>query len=102
MTFQEMAVSAKPAAEVSIDRALVRELICAQASQWSGRTLTYLATGWDNEVYRLGDDLLVRLPRRALAEKIGHKERKWLPGSAEGLVDTKVYAARATDSIIVA
>ncbi|MGP9489365.1 aminoglycoside phosphotransferase family protein [Glutamicibacter sp. AOP5-A2-7] len=79
MTFQEMAVSAKPAAEVSIDRALVRELICAQTSQWSGRTLTYLATGWDNEVYRLGDDLLVRLPRRALAEKIGHKERKWLP-----------------------
>ncbi|PQZ98206.1 phosphotransferase [Arthrobacter sp. MYb224] len=79
MTFQEMPVSAMPAAEVSIDRDLVRELILAQARQWAGKPLTYLATGWDNEVYRLGEDLLVRLPRRALAEKIGHKERQWLP-----------------------
>lgn len=78
-----------PAAEVFIDWGLVHELISTQTRQWAGKSLTYLATGWDNEVYRLGEDLLVRLPRRALAEKIGRKERKWLPRlSSDSGLDT--------------
>lgn len=68
-----------PEAEVAIDLGLVRQLIGSQAPWWAQEEITYLATGWDNEVYRLGADLLIRLPRRQLGETIGHRERQWLP-----------------------
>ena len=70
---------APPAAEVAIDLALVRQLIRAQAPQWGHEEISYLATGWDNEVYRLGPKLIIRLPRRQLGQILGDKERKWLP-----------------------
>jgi len=71
--------SAMPDAEVVIDLKLVRELITTQAPRWAHEDITYLATGWDNEVYRLGETLLIRLPRRQMGEEIGVKERRWLP-----------------------
>ncbi|HJX78661.1 aminoglycoside phosphotransferase family protein [Glutamicibacter sp.] len=72
-----------PEAEVAIDLALVRGLIASQAPQWAHEEIRYLATGWDNEVYRLGDSLLIRLPRRQMGEDIGFKERTWLPQLAK-------------------
>jgi len=75
--------SVMPDPEVSIDLELVRELITVQAPQWAHEAITYLATGWDNEVYRLGETLIVRLPRRQMGEDIGAKERRWLPQLAE-------------------
>lgn len=82
MTFQPATQSAMPVADVVINEQLVRELICTQAPRWDSAPLSYLDTGWDNVVYRLGNDLLVRLPRRALAEQIGMKERACLPRMA--------------------
>ncbi|PQZ88266.1 MULTISPECIES: aminoglycoside phosphotransferase family protein [unclassified Arthrobacter] len=68
-----------PPAEVEIDAELVRHLLVSQAPNWANQDIAYLATGWDNEVYRLGAELVVRLPRRELGEAIGLKERRWLP-----------------------
>ncbi|WP_410586517.1 aminoglycoside phosphotransferase family protein [Amycolatopsis sp. lyj-23] len=50
----------------AIDSALVRRLLRGQFPQWAGRPITPLASGGTvNAVFRLGDDLTVRLPRSA-------------------------------------
>ena len=90
-----------PDAEVSIDLALVRELIAAQVPQWAHEEISYLATGWDNEVYRLGESLLIRLPRRQLGEDIGAKERRWLPQLAQDSgveIDLAIFEGQPTSS----
>ncbi|GAA1409452.1 phosphotransferase [Glutamicibacter uratoxydans] len=79
MTLPSPSIPGLPPAEVSIDLNLVRELILQQAPRWAGEQISYVATGWDNEVYRLGNELIIRLPRRELGDVIGHSERQWLP-----------------------
>ncbi len=75
--------SAFPVAETVIDLALVRRLVAEQAPpQWAQLPVSYLATGWDNEVYRLGEQLLVRVPRRALAAQLAQREWLWLGRAA--------------------
>ncbi|HAY44220.1 MAG TPA: phosphotransferase [Micrococcaceae bacterium] len=88
-----------PAAEVAIDLALVCRLIAQQLPKLAHLPVRYLATGWDNEVYRLGEDLLIRLPRRKLAEELGGREREWLPtlSTATGLdVGAPVFSGQPT------
>jgi aminoglycoside phosphotransferase (APT) family kinase protein len=68
-----------PAAEVDVDEVLVRTLIADQHPDLAGRELTLMANGWDNVMFRLGGDLVVRLPRRALAAELVKNEQKWLP-----------------------
>jgi aminoglycoside phosphotransferase (APT) family kinase protein len=71
----------KPAAEVAIDEALVRGLLADQASgipDAETLPLVLTAAGWDSEVWRLGEDLAVRLPRRALAAPLVHNEHRSL------------------------
>lgn len=76
-------LSGFPEAETSIDLALVERLVASQApKQWVRLPISYLATGWDNEVYRLGERLLVRVPRRALAAQLAERERLWLDRAA--------------------
>ncbi|MEU1878956.1 hypothetical protein ABZ470_16710 [Streptosporangium sp. NPDC020072] len=55
-----------PAAETDVDDDLVRRLIRLQHPDLEG-PLTLVANGWDNVVYRLGEGLSVRLPRRRAA-----------------------------------
>ena len=38
-----------------------------------------LAEGWDNAIFRLGDELVVRLPRREVAVELLEHELRWLP-----------------------
>jgi aminoglycoside phosphotransferase (APT) family kinase protein len=74
-----------PAAEVDTPSGLVRRLLAEQHPDLAGLTLEPAAHGWDNVTYRLGDELAVRLPRRALgADLIGHEQR-WLPALAPPL-----------------
>lgn len=54
-------------AEVEVDERLVRSLLADQHPDLADRPLVELGAGWDNLLWRLGDDLLVRLPRRAIA-----------------------------------
>lgn len=76
-----------PAAEVDVDEAVVARLLRTQAPAElvAGRSLAPLANGWDNVVFRLGDDLVVRLPRRAVAAELIETEQRWLPSLAPRL-----------------
>jgi aminoglycoside phosphotransferase (APT) family kinase protein len=88
-----------PKAEVEIDEALIRELLEAQHPDLARLQINHLDTGWDNAIYRLGDDLLVRLPRREIAAQLLLNEQKWLPFLAPHLplpipAHTRVGAAQ--------
>ena len=63
-----------------MDDALVRSLLADQFPRWSQLPLRRVpSTGTDNVVYRLGDELAVRLPRIAWAVAQVDKEWEWLP-----------------------
>lgn len=71
----------KPAAEVAIDEELVRRLLAAHATEIPDAAtlpLSLAASGWDSEVWRLGEELAVRLPRRALAAPLVLNEHRTL------------------------
>ena len=68
-----------PAADVEIDEDLVRALLSAQHPDLAELPLGRPVEGWDNMMFRLGDALAVRLPRRALASRLGETEWEWLP-----------------------
>jgi aminoglycoside phosphotransferase (APT) family kinase protein len=38
-----------------------------------------MGEGWDNVMYRLGDDYGVRMPRRSIAAPLVENEQRWLP-----------------------
>jgi len=68
-----------PAAEHDVDERLVRDLLAEQHPDLSHDDVAFFAEGWDTTLWRLGDDLLVRLPRRALAVAGLLAEQRWLP-----------------------
>lgn len=55
-----------PAAEIDVSADLVRRLVSAQQPDLAELPVTELANGWDNALFRLGDELVARLPRREL------------------------------------
>jgi len=69
----------RPAAEHPIDVALVRALLRDQHPDLAGLEIAALASGWDNAMFRLGETLSVRLPRRAIAAVLLENEQRWLP-----------------------
>jgi aminoglycoside phosphotransferase (APT) family kinase protein len=72
--------------EVEISPALVRRLLTSQFPQWADLSLTPIpSAGTDNSIYRLGDELAVRLPRRPGATESLDKEIMWLPKIAPHL-----------------
>lgn len=84
MPWQDPAV-ATPAAEIDIDVVLVRALLEEQHPDLAGLPLEPLASGWDNDIFRLGDSLTVRLPRRLMAAVLVLHEQRWLPELAPRL-----------------
>jgi aminoglycoside phosphotransferase (APT) family kinase protein len=79
------ALIATPAAEVTIDAGLVKTLLRAQYPDLAHRRIEPCASGWDNAIFRLGDDLCVRLPRRAASAALLKNEQRWLPTLSERL-----------------
>lgn len=71
-----------PAAEVIIDEPLVKRLLEEQHPDLAHLPLQYLSEGWDNSIYRLGTDYLVRIPRRAIAVPLLQREQEWLAALA--------------------
>jgi aminoglycoside phosphotransferase (APT) family kinase protein len=67
-----------PPAEVEVSAALVRELLAEQHPDLAEFPVAPAASGWDNVTYRLGEDLAVRLPRRAVAAALLEHEQRWL------------------------
>lgn len=64
----------------------VQHLIKEQFPQWADLPITkVMPGGWDNITFRLGDNMLIRMPSAArYAEKV-HKEQKLLPILAKQL-----------------
>lgn len=72
--------------ELDVDVALVGRLLAAQFPHWAALPLTPVhSAGTDNALYRLGSDLVVRLPRIEQASGQVEKEHRWLPRLAPHL-----------------
>lgn len=72
--------------EFAVDTGLVRRLLAAQQPELAGLPVQPVASaGTDNALFRLGDDLVVRLPRIRWAVDDVAKEQRWLPRLAPRL-----------------
>jgi len=68
------------AGEVKTDASLIQRLLVGQFPQWADLPITPVpSAGTDNALYRLGDDLVVRLPRIGWAVGQIEKDCRWLP-----------------------
>lgn len=66
--------------EVAIDARMVQTLVATQFPQWASLDVVPVASaGTDNALFRLGSDLVVRLPRVPSAVGQVAKESRWLP-----------------------
>lgn len=74
-----------PAAEVKIDALLVSQLLAEQQPDLQTLSIQFVDAGWDNAMFRLGDRLAVRLPRRESAARLLEHEQHWLPQLAKQL-----------------
>lgn len=86
-----------PDAEVAIDASVVRNLLREQHTDLASLPLIEAGEGWDNKLFRLGEDLLVRLPRRQASATLIEHEQRWLPVLAPRLplrVPTPVRVGR--------
>jgi aminoglycoside phosphotransferase (APT) family kinase protein len=72
--------------KTEITAELVAELIEAQFPKWAGLPITAVEeNGWDNNTFRLGGDMLVRLPSGERYVAAVEKEQRWLPYLSESL-----------------
>ncbi|HEY8302471.1 MAG TPA: aminoglycoside phosphotransferase family protein [Jatrophihabitans sp.] len=72
--------------EIPIDTALVRRLIERALPSWAGLPISPMPTsGSTNALFRLGTDLLVRLPRQPGGSATIRKEATWPPYLAPAL-----------------
>jgi aminoglycoside phosphotransferase (APT) family kinase protein len=72
--------------ELEIGEELVRELLAGQFPEWAELPLRrFEPSGTDNAVFRLGDELSVRIPRRDGPTRPGSRELDWLPRLAPRL-----------------
>jgi aminoglycoside phosphotransferase (APT) family kinase protein len=85
MTTAPLLPPGKPDAELSIDATLIRDLLSTQHPDLAELPLEPLASGWDNQMFRLGEQLTVRLPRRKVAVALIEHEQRWLPTLASHL-----------------
>lgn len=66
--------------EVTTDVEQVRRLVAAQFPQWAGLPVTAVPpSGTDHALYRIGDELVARLPRIDWALGQVETDRSWLP-----------------------
>ena len=65
---------------IDVDETMVRRLLESQVPDLAGVPLRRVVTaGVNNTIYRLGDDLTVRLPQTAWCADHIRKEQQWLP-----------------------
>lgn len=61
----------------------VRALVDSQFPQWAGLNIRPVElSGWDNRSFRLGDEMLIRMPSAARYVAQVEKEHRWLPALA--------------------
>ena len=82
--------------ELETDATLVRRLLAAQFPQWAGLPIEPVpSSGTVNALYRLGDGLVVRLPRAEWCAGGIAKDSEWLPRLAP-LVPVEIPEQLAT------
>ncbi len=69
--------------ETSAD--LVRDLLREQHPDLAGLPVREVDGGWGNQMWRLGDELAVRMQRMDTGPELQLKERRWLPALAPRL-----------------
>ncbi|TCC60248.1 aminoglycoside phosphotransferase family protein [Kribbella pittospori] len=68
-----------------MDEQLVRALLQDQHPDLAELELREVVGGWGNQMWRLGDDLAVRIPRTDQAPELLRKEARWVPTLAPRL-----------------
>jgi aminoglycoside phosphotransferase (APT) family kinase protein len=85
-TRHSMPIKKMHAGEVDTGEDVARRLLEAQFPQWAALPIQPVASaGTDNTLYRLGEDLVMRLPRIHWAAGQAEKEVRWLPALAPHL-----------------
>jgi aminoglycoside phosphotransferase (APT) family kinase protein len=74
-----------PISEVEIDVSLVTSLLQEQHPDLAQLPIHPVDAGWDNAIFRLGEDFSIRLPRRQVAAKLIENEQTWLPQISDRL-----------------
>ncbi len=80
---------------IDVTAALVHELLVDQHRDLADLPIHRADRGWDNAVFRVGDDLAVRIPRRIAGAFLIEHERAWLPTLLDGVPD---FAAGDVDA----
>ena len=95
-----MATSKMHSDEVDTNIPLVVRLLTTQFPQWANLPIEPAhSAGTGNALYRLGDDMVVRLPRIPSAVGQVDKEQKWLPRLAPRLpIDIPIPLAKGKPS----
>lgn len=78
-------VAGKPPAEVEVTTSLVEAILRAQRPDLAGLGVSALGSGWDNTLFRIGDRLVARFPRRSMSAELIVNEARWLPQLAREL-----------------
>ncbi|MEV7391111.1 aminoglycoside phosphotransferase family protein [Streptomyces sp. NPDC091215] len=65
--------------KIEITAELVHDLLKDQHPDLAGLPIREVAGGWGNQMWRLGDELAVRMPRTEDAPDLLRKECRWLP-----------------------
>ncbi len=68
---------AVPSAEVKVDRHLVRDLVARDFPEWAGVEPLFVDEGWDASVWRLGQNRVARVARRAAGAALLAHEIQW-------------------------
>lgn len=74
-----------PVSELEIDTTLVYRLLQDQHPDLAHLPIHLVDAGWDNAMFRLGDQWSVRIPRRKAAATLIENEQTWLPFLADQL-----------------
>lgn len=68
-----------PAADTEISTSVLQSLLQSQFPEYAKLELKFVASGWDNCMIRIGNELCARMPRRKVANQLILNEQKWLP-----------------------
>ena len=92
-----VAVGGEPPQELEIDVDLARCLLADQCPDLEALPIEPFEAGWDNAHFRVGAELILRLPRRVVAAELVCHEQRWLTVLAPRLplpVSTPLYAGQ--------
>lgn len=79
-----------PASETDVNEELVVRLLRRHAPSYAALPVRRVAHGWDNDMFRVGDRLVMRLPRRAQAAALVEYEARVLPRLIEHVAPVTV------------